>query len=219
MARVEPHRIASDRVSQSAPPRRAPWSGRPPTAQPESSPDKILDAAVTCIRRHGVEHTSISAVATIAGVSRPTVYAHFSTREALVSAALEKAYGDIAAQVVARARQRSKTASEFVVEALVAARREFRAEPALNPVDWIHSRPWNSGQVISETGGLGIVRTILLPILSYDPALEPQLDEIAETSIRWLLSLLMFDSARTSSETALRAYLRRAYVPALKLPS
>jgi AcrR family transcriptional regulator len=210
---------ASDRVSQPAPPRRAPWSGRSTAAQPESSPDKILEAAVTCIRRHGVEHTSISAVATIAGVSRPTVYAHFTTREALVSAALEKAHGDIAAQVVAKARQRSKTAADFVVEALVAARREFRAEPALNPATWIHSRPWNASQVISETGGLGIVRTILLPILSYDPALEPQLDEIAETSIRWLLSLLMFDSARTSSETALRAYLRRAYVPALNLPS
>jgi len=209
----------TSRASQPAPPRRAPWSGRPPAAQPESSPDKIIEAAVACIRRHGVEHTSISAVATIAGVSRPTVYAHFTTREALISAALEKANSDIAAQVVAKARQRSKTAADFVVEALVAARREYRAEPALNPATWIYSRPWNARQVISEGGGLGIVRTILAPILSYDPALEPHLDEIAETSICWLLSLLIFDSARTSSETALRGYLRRAFVPALNLPS
>jgi AcrR family transcriptional regulator len=207
---------ASDRVAQ-PPPRRVPWSGRRPAAQPESPPDKILDATVTCIRRHGVERTSISAVATIAGVSRPTVYAHFSTREALISAALEKAHAAIAAQVVARARQRSKTATDFVVEALVAARRELRAEPALNPASWLYATPWNASQVLSD-GTLGLVRTILQPILGYDPALEPQLDEIAETSIRWLLSLLMFDSARTASETALRAYLRRAYVPALNLP-
>lgn len=194
--------------------RRAPWSGRSPAAAAESAREKIIDATVTCIRRHGLERTSISAIATIAGVSRPTVYAYFDTREALVSVALEKAGASIAERVVAVARRRSKTAGDFAVEALIAARREFRAEPALHPISRAPADAWAANQALSESS-LQIARVILEPITSYDPSLVARLDEITETLIRWLLSLLIFDSDRTSSDTKLRAYLRRSVVPAI----
>jgi AcrR family transcriptional regulator len=197
---------------------RAPAAGRRQAAQPASSRDKIVDAAIACIRRQGVEHTSISAVAVMAGVSRPTVYAHFDTREALISAAMEKADAAIAGQVVAAASRRSKTAADFVVEALIAARREFRAQPAFNPADWLRADPLAAEQTLS-CRALAVARTILAPIAGYEPALGPQLDEIAETMVRWLLSLLMFDSDRTSTEARLRSYLRRAVVPALGIPA
>lgn|GEM_PF-363239 len=199
------------------PVRRAPWSGRSPAAAAESAREKIVDATLTCIRRHGLERTSISAIATIAGVSRPTVYAYFETREALVSVALEKAGASVAERVVAEARRRSKTAGDFAVEALVAARREFRAEPALHPISQILTEPWTAGQALSEDS-LRISRAILEPIISYDSSLESRLDEITETLVRWLLSLLIFDSDRTSSDTKLRAYLRRSVVPAILPP-
>lgn len=194
--------------------RRAPWSGRPATGRSGSAPERLVDAAIACIVRHGIERTSISAVAAVAGVSRPTVYAHFDSREALIAAALGKADAAIADQVAAAARRRSGTAADFVVEALVAARREFRAAPALNPVGWLRSEPGADRDPLSGRA-LGIARTILAPVAEYDPLLEPHIDEIAETLVRWLLSLLMFDSERTSDEAVLRAYLRRAVVPAL----
>jgi AcrR family transcriptional regulator len=196
------------------PARRASWSGRGPADSAESAREKIIDATVTCIRRHGLERTSISAIATIAGVSRPTVYAYFDTREALVSVALERAGASIAERVVAAARRRSRTAGDFAVEALVAARREFRAEPALHPISQAPADPWAAGQALSEES-LRIARVILEPIVGYDPSLGPRLDEITETLIRWLLSLLIFDSDRTSTDAKLRAYLRRSVVPAI----
>ncbi|HEV2057820.1 MAG TPA: TetR/AcrR family transcriptional regulator [Solirubrobacteraceae bacterium] len=49
----------------------------------------ILDAAVSLLERGN--GASISAVAEHAGVSRVTVYAHFPTREALLTAVLERA--------------------------------------------------------------------------------------------------------------------------------
>ena len=49
----------------------------------------ILDAAEELLRLEG--HTSISAVAALAGVSRVTVYAHFPTWEALLEAAVQRA--------------------------------------------------------------------------------------------------------------------------------
>ncbi|OHV41588.1 MULTISPECIES: TetR/AcrR family transcriptional regulator [Pseudofrankia] len=210
---VEPIRErAAD--AQPRPVRRAPWSGRSPAAAAESAREKIIDATLACIRRHGLERTSISAIATIAGVSRPTVYAYFDTREALVSVALEQAGASIAERVVAAARRRSRTAGDFAVEALIAARREFRAEPALHPISQAPADPWAANEALSENS-LEIARTILEPITSYDPSLESRLDEITETLIRWLLSLLIFDSDRTSSDTKLRAYLRRSVVPAI----
>ncbi|KPM54110.1 TetR family transcriptional regulator [Frankia sp. CcI49] len=203
--------------------RRAPWSGRAPVPVDHSaSPvdrsvparEKILDATVACIRRRGVERTSISAVATIAGVSRPTVYAYFDTREALVSAALGRVGAQIAERVAVTARGRATTAGEFAVEALVAVRREFRAEPALRPIMGI-GPAWDATDALSVEA-LAIARPIIAPVVDYDPRLEQHLDEIVETIVRWLLSLLMFDSSRTGSEPVLRDYLRRAVVPVIE---
>ncbi|TQS42025.1 TetR/AcrR family transcriptional regulator [Cryptosporangium phraense] len=171
----------------------------------------IVDAAVTCIRQHGIERASISAIALRAGVSRPTVYAYFETRDALVGAAMERTAADVAGRVVASARRRARTAAEFAVEALVVARREFRKEPAFYPISHARTDPWAVDQQLTEEA-LAMTRAILAPIVDYDPRLEPHLDEITETLVRWLLSLLMYDTPRTSTEPKLRAYLRRVVV-------
>jgi AcrR family transcriptional regulator len=55
----------------------------------ERNADAILDAAEDLLRSQG--HVNISAVATQAGVSRVTVYAHFPTWQALLEAAVERA--------------------------------------------------------------------------------------------------------------------------------
>jgi TetR/AcrR family transcriptional regulator, mexCD-oprJ operon repressor len=58
-------------------------------ATAERNVEKILDAAAALLARGAAATTT--AVAIEAGVSRPTVYAHFPTREALVEAVAERA--------------------------------------------------------------------------------------------------------------------------------
>ncbi|WCB96456.1 hypothetical protein DSM104299_05215 [Baekduia alba] len=58
-------------------------------ATAERNVERILDAAAALLARGAAASTT--AVATEAGVSRPTVYAHFPTREALVEAVAERA--------------------------------------------------------------------------------------------------------------------------------
>jgi len=61
----------------------------------------ILDAAEELLRTHAP--VTIAAVASQAGVSRVTVYAHFATGEALLEAVVERAVGHAAAALAAAA--------------------------------------------------------------------------------------------------------------------
>lgn len=70
-------------------------------ATAERNVERILDAAAALLARG--DAASTSAVAAEAGVSRPTVYAHFPTRAALVEAVATRAI-DHAVEVVERAQ-------------------------------------------------------------------------------------------------------------------
>ena len=57
-------------------------------ADAQRNAEKILDAAVACLSRN--PEASVSEIAQAAGVGRVTLYRHFSSREALVEAALTR---------------------------------------------------------------------------------------------------------------------------------
>lgn len=177
---------------------------------------RIIDAAVECLDAVGVEHTTISAVAERAGVSRPTVYAHFVNRQRLISEAVEQAASVMINRVVRRAR-RARSAAAFVVRATVAARSECLENRALAPIARPELGSLKYARESLSPHALGLAREFLAPLVDYRPELAADLDEIAETVVRFLLSLILFDSEVTSSEVRLRAYLRRRMVPALGL--
>ena len=64
---------------------------------------------------------------------------------------------------------------------------------------------------------LGMVREFIAPLLEFAPQLADEFDDVIETMIRFLLSVVEFPSDNTRSEAALRAFLRRRLVPALGL--
>jgi TetR/AcrR family transcriptional regulator, mexCD-oprJ operon repressor len=72
-------------------------SPHPREAIAERNLEAILDGAERLLARH--EAPSISAVATEAGVSRPTVYAHFPDRRRLLEALVARAVGRVMAAV------------------------------------------------------------------------------------------------------------------------
>jgi TetR/AcrR family transcriptional repressor of mexCD-oprJ operon len=86
-------------------------------ATAERNVESILDAAEALL--HEGEAASIAAVATRAGVSRVTVYAHFSTREAVLEAVIERA--------VARATVAFDEATSGAPSAVEALERAIRA--------------------------------------------------------------------------------------------
>jgi AcrR family transcriptional regulator len=178
---------------------------------------RILRAAVELLASAGFPGLTISAVARASGVSRPTVYAHFGSREELASAVLRLVTRQVTGRVVAQAR-RAATGADFVVEAIIALRREFRREPALAPLAFPQR-----GTIIFDADTLGpdaldVARDSLLPLLDFHPELADELGEITETVVRIFLSLVMFESELSASDATLRGYLHRRLVPALGLP-
>jgi AcrR family transcriptional regulator len=186
-------------------------------AAPARVRERILAAAVRRLELGGFDGVTISSVADEAGVSRPTVYAHFGTRDALVSDALQDVSSRVIGSVVSAVGER-ESVSEFVVEAMVAARAAFRSSPALAPL--VHP---GRGTVIYDGSAFGIdalslTRSFLTPLVGATAEAGGDLDEVADLCIRMFLSVVQFDSEATRSDDALRGYLRRRLVPVLDLP-
>ena len=63
---------------------------RAPKLSPEKRHEQLVDCAIGIYVEHGIEGSRRSHVALKAGVSVPTVYAYFSTRESLTEAVLKR---------------------------------------------------------------------------------------------------------------------------------
>jgi AcrR family transcriptional regulator len=180
--------------------------------------NRILEAAVECLSAVGFDGTTLSAVAERAGVSRPTVYRHFGSRERLVSEALLQLSGRIVERVWESVKG-ATSAAELVVETTLRARYEFRTQPALSPIAFPERATFELARASLSAESLAMTRKFLAPVLDFEPDLADDLDEIAETVIRFLLSLVWFDvpsgPGAAADEDRLRGYLHRRLVPAL----
>jgi AcrR family transcriptional regulator len=73
--------------------------------KPKLAPqDRILDAAQSVFRRHGFRRSSIEQAAEAAGLTRQALYHHFSSKEALFRAVLERLYAKALAAEIAAAK-------------------------------------------------------------------------------------------------------------------
>lgn len=192
----------------------APWYQDVP---PTESRDRIIDAASRCLARSGLERTSISAIAREAGVSRQTIYNHFETKQEIIEQALETAASNAAERINAAAITNTSAAG-FVVELCMSAVDEYSRNPAISPVIPLLQGE-DARQSVLAPHGLAVARHFVEPILSYVPDRKPDLDEMTETLLRFVLSLMTLQSDITRSPDALRRYLNRVLVPAMGLPA
>ncbi|MGA8331954.1 MAG: TetR/AcrR family transcriptional regulator [Mycobacterium sp.] len=195
-------------------PRTVPWHG---VGAPEDPKAQIVAAASRCLVEFGLDHTSLSAIAREAGVSRQTIYNHFDSRDEIVGEAIECAATQASARIISEARKNS-TAAGFVVDLCMSAIEEFRRNPAISPMLLALDDPDRRSRVLTPDV-IARAREYLQPILEYLPERAPYLDEMTETYLRFELSLLTIDSANSRSAEAMRGYLHRVLVPALGIPT
>jgi AcrR family transcriptional regulator len=190
----------------------APWLLEVPSTEPR---ERIIAAASRIMARSGLERTSIAAIAREARVSRQTLYNHFETKQEVIEQALETAASSAAERIIAAATTNTSAAG-FVVELCLSCLDEYTRNPAISPVIPLLQGD-DARQTVLATHGLAVARHFVEPILSYVPDRAPDLDEMTETLLRFVLSLLTLESDTTRSPDALRRYLHRVLVPAMGL--
>lgn len=170
---------------------------------------QILNAAMICIMSLGPARTNISSIASQAGVSRPTVYAHFERLEDIIQEAIT-------------------TGTDLLVDALEAHAAKF-ASPRERVVEaFLHllglseqvdvlSKPMSfdiasSPRDVIPPEGITAARRALAHMLEEEDIETQATNERAETAVRLFLSLAAF---RHSDD--LRGYIERAALPAMGL--
>lgn len=94
-------------------------------------PERLLDAALEVAAMHGLTRLSVGDVAKRAGLSRPTLYKHFASRDELVSQMVLREAGRIVEQVIAAA-ERHEDPFESLHDAIVTALQLLRGHPLLD---------------------------------------------------------------------------------------
>lgn len=157
--------------------------------------DRILDSAVHLASVHGLSRLSLSDVAKHVGLSRPTVYRHFPTRDELVAAAVGREASflvDAVITSIAGINDPRAAVEAAVLEALRLARehalldRIIRTEPeTLVP---LLVAGWNPGHVTV----LGRVRLATEALLALG---LPRMDEVTRRRVADVLARLLISYA------------------------
>ncbi len=98
--------------------------------------ERILDAAVEAASIHGITRLSVADVAKRAGLSRPTLYKRYPSKDALVSAAIvrEAARVITAVQQAVDAVDRGEGGKAALIAGIGTALRQLREHPLLDRI-------------------------------------------------------------------------------------
>ena len=192
------------------------WSGSPPASDAEARA-RLMAAALACAERKGLRKTTLADIAIEAGVTRPTVYAHFQDRHAVFHAAFLDATARLA--VGARDAMLEKaTAGERAVEAVAFFALELPRDPCLKLTLTDEGLgEFTSQALLDEELGLREAGYILTSMYDLAPQLRPQAAEVTEVIVRFALSLVTVPGPTSRSPDQLRAFLRRRLLPAIGL--
>ncbi len=175
----------------------------------------MLEAAAVCIARDGLSALGITAVASEAGVSRPTVYRYFKDRQTLVQAALLHAAG-VSIQGMRDRLERLERPADRAIEVVLTAVRQVPDSPVLGEL-W-RAATLDSSALRGFTGppSIALSREAMRPLVESAGWSESEADEAIEVILRFIVSLLATPEPNRS-EPELRVFLVRRLLPALGL--
>lgn len=187
----------------------------------EAAQAHFLDAAEACFERYGVVKTTMEDIAKMAGVSRPTVYRHFSDRDSLILAVIMRRARSLIGKAQAFIRRQERF-EDRLVEGLLFLVKTGRRDPFVR----ILVSPEHldmAQQILGATDAVvDLTQDMWEPILVEAAArgeLNPELDfrDIAVWLTHVELILVgRFDVATDDDEIRrmLRTFLAPAFLPA-----
>ena len=191
------------------------WAGVPPDDDREAR-KRIVLAAIASVERRGPQRTTLSVVAADLGITRPTVYRHFSSTEDLLAAAAEVALDGWTARI-GRLANDFDDPVDFLVESVAHLVEHLPGEPLL-AVLLKTDRMLVVTQQMVTPGAVARSRA-MLENTDIDWAaiglVGPRMDDFIEFVLRMIQSMVIAPSDPPREAEALRSYLRQWIGPAL----
>jgi AcrR family transcriptional regulator len=184
--------------------------GRGPAADTR---ERLIAGTLDSLRRNGKEGTTVAAIARASGLSRPTLYAHFGQLDDLIHEAIEQATLALADRISAEIGRTSSAASA-IIEFIVLARREFRADPVTAMVIEISTAPTRQEGGTISPRMMRLARDLLGSSTTRHGTIDID-NDMVEAVVRTLLSVLTYTSENTDSAEDLRRYLNRVLTPVI----
>ena len=191
------------------------WRGKPPRDDGEAR-ERIIDAAMRCIDRHGSHKTGLSDVAVELGVTRQTVYRLFESTDELLYAVAAAAADEYLDRLAAHVADLSEP-GDAIVEGIAYTFERLPNEPFLGLLLTTgRSEAFLAGVTSPQAMAFG---RAMLGRTNVDWAAAgygaSELVELAEFGLRMLKSLVL-DPPRRRSGAKLRAFLQRWVAPAVR---
>jgi AcrR family transcriptional regulator len=193
------------------------WQGNPPGTEHEAR-RRIVDAATACLDRAGLAKTSLSDIASEAGVTRQTVYRYFPRLADILGAVAIARVEEFAVRM-ARHLTSFGSPAEVAVESVMFGVRAVPDEPYLSLLLQAGEGDFFTGAVTSREWlelGARILRDVPVDWSSAGVRTEEDFAGLAEILMRLFLSFLRYPSTPPHTDDQLRALVRRWVGPALR---
>ncbi|MCG8669150.1 MAG: TetR/AcrR family transcriptional regulator [Pseudomonadales bacterium] len=185
-------------------------------AQVVDTQTKIIEAALFCVKKWGVEKVTLNDIAKEAGVTRPTVYSYFKTRDEVIRyALLQSAYGF--AEKLMKQINKYETPADRLLESFLYALKHLPKEPYLELVTDTGLSQILNEHALNTPAGMEISRGLFKVIFKDHVMPEAELDEVIEVTTRLMLSLLVLEGPKKRSDKEMREFLQRRLLPSVGL--
>jgi AcrR family transcriptional regulator len=157
--------------------------------------DEIIDAGIEAVSLYGLAKLSMSDVASRAGISRPTLYKHFGSRDELVAAAVQREAESLVVSVL-RAADGHESPAESLEAAIAAALQLTREHPLLDRIIRTEPEsllPYLTTDRIGGDGGTGGAAVLLFVRTATEALVRDRLalDELTSRRLADMIARLL----------------------------
>jgi AcrR family transcriptional regulator len=189
------------------------WSGNRPKNEHEAA-NRVCKAALECLRRVGLEKTSMSDIAREAGISRPTLYKYFKSKDEVFFAAIDIEAHTFAESVVKHAKEFS-TIEERIVETIIYVVEELPKDKSLSFVLNHDLAGALRDRAFSDEATLVFSQMTAVPLIEIRPDLADQGLEMSEIMSRFAISMILFPGKYSTDYDGLRRLIKKHILPGL----
>ncbi len=189
------------------------WSGNRPKSESDAQ-NRICEAALNCVKRQGIDKTTMSDIAREAGIARPTLYKYFKHKTDVIFTAIDKEAYAFALAVVKHAKKFT-TIEDRIIETIMYVVKEFPKNKNLSLVLNGEMSDVLRARAFSDEATLIFSQMTAEPLIEICPSLANEGVEISEFMSRFSISMILFPGKYANNPKGLRALIKKRILPGL----